>query len=44
MSQPAKAVWIEIVVDRGTVTADLSQPAKAVWIEMTVCLTGRLEA
>ena len=35
-SQPARAVWIEIYDDRGTIHfCSSSQPARAVWIEIT---------
>ena len=34
MSQPAKAVWIEIVKEEVSYKMTESQPAKAVWIEI----------
>ena len=36
MSQPARAVWIEIVGTVGIGLAKSSQPARAVWIEIVV--------
>ena len=36
LSQPARAVWIEIAYILLVVFIDLSQPARAVWIEITV--------
>ena len=40
MSQPARAVWIEIVSpQRSTKYGRPSQPARAVWIEIMVVLT-----
>ena len=33
-SQPARAVWIEIVLAAYTAVAIPSQPARAVWIEI----------
>ena len=35
MSQPARAVWIEILVTPTIPEANVSQPARAVWIEIT---------
>ena len=34
MSQPARAVWIEITVRLYNMTLSWSQPARAVWIEI----------
>ena len=36
MSQPARAVWIEILTVTPIDTTGLSQPARAVWIEIFV--------
>ena len=34
-SQPARAVWIEIVSLAASLVSSLSQPARAVWIEIS---------
>ena len=36
MSQPARAVWIEILCLNSSENMNLSQPARAVWIEIEV--------
>ena len=41
-SQPARAVWIEILKDFDYRYLFVSQPARAVWIEMANAIQGRL--
>ena len=38
MSQPARAVWIEIISEFLDGVFDLSQPARAVWIEIRLMI------
>ena len=44
MSQPARAVWIEIYMPLCVYTMFASQPARAVWIEIPTTQVGRSSA